>query len=58
MWINECIVAIALRNRQWSVLQKSQLLNGSPRELLTGKMQREVLETGLSEKMVTYLAVK
>lgn len=58
MWKNECIVAIAVRNREWSVLQKSQLLNGSPRELLTGKMQREVLETGLSEKMVTYLAVK
>lgn len=58
MWKNECIVAIAVRNGEWSVLQKPQLLNGSPRELLTGKMQREVLETGLSEKMVTYLAVK
>lgn len=35
-------------------LQKSQLLN---REL-TGRGQKEVLETGLSEKMVTYLAAR
>lgn len=54
----EHIVAIAVNNGEWGALQKSQVLNGSPRELLTGKVQKEVLETGLSEKMVTYLAVK
>lgn len=51
-------MAIAVSSGEWGVLQKSQLLNGSPRGLPTGKGLKEVLETGLSEKMVTFLATK
>lgn len=47
MWKNEHIVAIAVSSREWGVLQKSQLLNGFPRGLLTGKGQKEVLEAYL-----------
>lgn len=56
VWKSEHIVTISISNGEQDFLQESQLLNGSPREPVTGRGQTEVLETVVPEKMVTYLA--